>query len=215
MDTDKSGYITIDEFRAVVDEKFEFSDEQITNLFQSMGAKAGKQHIHYSEFLAAALSTKVNINNDLLFATFSRFDKNGDGQIDKDELKVIFGDTEPAEEIESMMKDADTNGDGTIDYKEFIEFATKGQGQIAEATGKLIDWVAEEELSDAPSKQKSTYSTESKAAKIAKLKGSYIPMTQKSPRDGGSDPLAAGALVLLRQRSPSAAETFTPYVASV
>ena len=54
---------------------------------------------------------------------FVAFDKNGDGQIDKKELKAVFtdkGTDVTDEELDRFMKQCDTNGDGMMNYEEFL-----------------------------------------------------------------------------------------------
>jgi len=55
---------------------------------------------------------------------FSLFDKDGDGTIDADELGTVLrslGHQPTEEEVEDMIREADTDGNGTIDFQEFIE----------------------------------------------------------------------------------------------
>ena len=61
---------------------------------------------------------------------FSRFDSNGDGSIDAQELAVIMeliGEKCSPDQLKSLMADADTDGDGTVSFVEFVElvFRTK------------------------------------------------------------------------------------------
>ncbi|XP_032271162.1 calmodulin-like protein 6 [Phoca vitulina] len=62
-----------------------------------------------------------------LRAAFRVFDKEGKGYIDWDTLKyVLMNAGEPLNEVEAeqMMKEADKDGDGTIDYEEFVAMMT-------------------------------------------------------------------------------------------
>ena len=56
---------------------------------------------------------------------FAEFDKNSDGYITKDELAGVmrnFGhDIISAEELDEVMKIVDTDGNGVVDFKEFLE----------------------------------------------------------------------------------------------
>ena len=52
------------------------------------------------------------------------FDKNGDGKISKEELKVVMtnlGEKLTDAEIEEMIHEADDDGDGSVDYEEFVK----------------------------------------------------------------------------------------------
>jgi calcium-dependent protein kinase len=59
-----------------------------------------------------------------LNATFQKFDKNGDGKLSREELlegyTEIVGPDAASEETENIMRNVDTDGNGYIDYSEFI-----------------------------------------------------------------------------------------------
>ncbi|KAJ8360795.1 hypothetical protein SKAU_G00173200 [Synaphobranchus kaupii] len=62
-----------------------------------------------------------------LRAAFKVFDKEAKGYIDWDTLKYVLmnaGEPLNAHEAELMMKEADKDGDGTIDYEEFVAMMT-------------------------------------------------------------------------------------------
>ena len=64
----------------------------------------------------------------LLEVFFGFFDKNGDGYISRSELKEALdklGEDFSDDEIEFMIREADTDQDGEIDYKEFARAMTK------------------------------------------------------------------------------------------
>ncbi|KAL8161213.1 hypothetical protein V2J09_012702 [Rumex salicifolius] len=59
---------------------------------------------------------------------FKKFDSKGDGKICSSELKSIMsslGQSVSEEEIVSMIREVDSDGDGFIDLREFIELNTK------------------------------------------------------------------------------------------
>merc|ERR1719387_57584 len=85
----------------------------------------GSGVIDYTEFLAATLDKKQYIQEDVCWSAFRLFDKNGDGTISKQELDQVLnqGDVEEAmgaKAIAELMAQVDTNGDGEIDFQEFM-----------------------------------------------------------------------------------------------
>ena len=52
------------------------------------------------------------------------FDKDGNGKISKEELKLVMknlGENLTDDEISEMILEADDNGDGAVDYEEFVK----------------------------------------------------------------------------------------------
>ena len=63
-----------------------------------------------------------------LKAAFQSMDANGDGFVSKDELKSMLSSLgEPVDDsvIDEMIAVADTNGDGKIDFNEFVAAASQ------------------------------------------------------------------------------------------
>lgn len=68
-----------------------------------------------------------------LRAAFKVFDKNKDGFISARELRDIMmnlGEKMTDDEVEDMIAEADIDGDGQIDYEEFIAMVTKNMEMI-------------------------------------------------------------------------------------
>nr|XP_019567669.1 PREDICTED: calmodulin-like protein 6 isoform X2 [Rhinolophus sinicus] len=107
------------------------------------GRRASPTHPHWTRLLAPADKGFFSCDSFLalmavyweksqnqegeLRAAFRVFDKEGKGYIDWDTLKyVLMNAGEPLNEVEAeqMMKEADKDGDGTIDYEEFVAMMT-------------------------------------------------------------------------------------------
>merc|ERR1719409_943447 len=96
----------------------------------------GSGVIDYTEFLAATLDRKQYVQEDVCWAAFRVFDKNGDGKISKDEIAHILGDGDVMSvahrDLAELMQEIDNNGDGEIDSQEFMQMmrGDPGNGKI-------------------------------------------------------------------------------------
>jgi calcium-dependent protein kinase len=92
----------------------------------------GSGVIDYTEFLAATLDKKVYMAEDVCWQAFRIFDRNGDGKISRSEIAAVLNDDDvknsAAGDMAEIMKDIDTNGDGEIDFQEFMQMMRGGAG---------------------------------------------------------------------------------------
>jgi len=79
----------------------------------------GSGAIDYTEFLAASLEKAQYIQEDVCWNAFSLFDLNRDGNISPRELKKLLDKTSTQSAAE-LMKEADVNQDGSVDFQEFM-----------------------------------------------------------------------------------------------
>jgi len=91
----------------------------------------GSGVIDYTEFLAATLDKKVYMAEDVCWQAFRIFDRNGDGKISKEEIKMVLNSDEvkdaAGKELAEIMDEIDKNGDGNIDFNEFMTMMRGGQ----------------------------------------------------------------------------------------
>merc|ERR1711953_1580814 len=78
----------------------------------------GSGVVDYTEFTAATIDRKAYTEESTMWAAFRTFDLNGDGKVDRAELKKMAG-TCTDDYILDMLKDADLDGDGKISFEEF------------------------------------------------------------------------------------------------
>lgn len=72
---------------------------------------------------SVAAASLTNDAKESLVTAFKRFDQDGSGTIDADELGAVLEALGlPKENCAAIFKAADTNGDGHMDYKEFVEW---------------------------------------------------------------------------------------------
>ena len=123
FDKCKDGQITFEELEQGLTQlkSNKLTENDLKELFNLIDAdKNGK--IDYTEFLAATIQKYNYLRNERLFETFCMFDKDNSGQITKDEiLKALNADKNQEKEIEKYINAVDKNGDGKVDYKEFLQ----------------------------------------------------------------------------------------------
>jgi calcium-dependent protein kinase len=122
FDKNNDGQIGYNEFEQGLLKSGDFKEDEIKSYFKAVDTdKNGK--IDYTEFLAATLEQKTYLKEERLFEAFSALDKDHNGKITKDELMSVLK-LEPTDDqyVAELIKNADKNNDGVIDYKEFLEF---------------------------------------------------------------------------------------------
>ena len=118
LDTNGDGYLSKEEIlSASEDFNFHFNFNEI--LINCDHDKNGL--INYSEFLTATVDREAAYNKSNLVSAFHRFDRNGDGKIDLDELRSVVGGNKSDSVFKQMIEEADKNKDGVIDINEFVE----------------------------------------------------------------------------------------------
>ena len=91
--------------------------------------------IQFPEFVNMMMGLKKEVYSaDELLAAFEVFDSDGDGYISASELHHIMtctlqnGEAPDERMIAQIIRDADTNGDGRIEYPEFVKLVTSRGG---------------------------------------------------------------------------------------
>lgn len=79
-------------------------------------------NIDYTEFLASCIERQKQISLDNLEIAFNMFDIDRSGTITINEIKMILNDGENQDDAiyQEILNEADSNGDGVIDLKEFL-----------------------------------------------------------------------------------------------
>ena len=95
--------------------------EEIQSMFDEIDSDNNKK-IDYTEFIAATLQKNVFLKKEKLFDAFSALDTDKNGKIAKDDLMGVLK-LQPQHDkfVTELIKSADKNGDGYIDYKEFVD----------------------------------------------------------------------------------------------
>ena len=91
----------------------------------------GSKHLEFDEFLALMIKRAPNDESgrqDEMRHAFKIFDKNGDNYISRSELKSAMrkiGEKMSDKDIDVMIREADLDRDGRVNYEEFVRIASK------------------------------------------------------------------------------------------
>ena len=123
MDTNKSGTLNINEIKEGInkmEKEKEIKDEEKEVIIQNIDTDKSSK-IEYNEFLAACLEQKVYLREENLLSAFMMLDYDGSGKISKAEIKRALNGDIDNETLDKIIQEFDLDGDGEIDYKEFVE----------------------------------------------------------------------------------------------
>lgn len=98
----------------------------------------GSGRIRYTEFLAATIEAQGAISEERLAEAFDRLDSDDSGYISAANLGEILGQDFPAEEINSIIQEADLTQDGLISYAEFLALWETKNEQARDHQLKLL-----------------------------------------------------------------------------
>lgn len=120
FDKDNDGSITTKELGVVMKSLGQNpTDAELTDMINEIDVD-GNGSVDFEEFLQMMVKKTSNTNpQDELKDAFKVFDKNGDGFISSEELKSVMehlGETLTPEELEEMIREADLDGDGQVNY---------------------------------------------------------------------------------------------------
>jgi len=121
MDQNKQGTVSIAELKQIVEDNYDIADDEARNIFEQLQANSDEP-IHYSGFLAAMVSTKLDMHDDLLRAAFDRFDTDGTGYISADNLYSVLGEALDLKELSILMEEVDQVDDARISYQKFVSY---------------------------------------------------------------------------------------------
>ncbi|XP_027353284.1 calmodulin-like protein 11 isoform X3 [Abrus precatorius] len=124
FDKDGDGCITIEELGTAIRSLDENPTVEELQIMMSEVDTDGSGTIEFGEFLnLMARKMKETEAEEDLKEAFRVFDKDEDGYISPSELRCVMitiGERVTGEELEQMVKEADLDGDGLIDYEEFV-----------------------------------------------------------------------------------------------
>jgi len=151
LDTNGDGFLTAMELtEGLYSAGFKEIPPDLKQIMEEVDAD-GSGVIDYTEFIAATLDRKVYIEENVCWAAFRVFDRDGSGKISKEEIAHVLGDGDVRavgmKDLAEVMQEIDTDGDGEIDFQEFMVMmrggmtterpprsATDEEGQLSQQT---------------------------------------------------------------------------------
>lgn len=121
MDKNHQGTINLAEFQEVFKSQHDVSACDLLSSFQRLDTNQDRE-IHYSDFLAAMVSSQIGIHDSLLKLCFRRFDSDASGYITRQNLLSVLGEKFEGEDVEKLLDEADLLHDGQISYPEFVSY---------------------------------------------------------------------------------------------
>ena len=122
FDKDNDGSITAKELGMVMRSVGENpTDEELQEMINEVDAN-GNGTIEFPEFLTMMKAKDTDREKEIQEA-FRFFDKDGNGFISAAELGQVvasLGEKITEEEVDKMIQEADTDGDGQVNYEEFV-----------------------------------------------------------------------------------------------
>merc|ERR1712176_1614395 len=118
MDANKHGTITLGELKSVLQTHYAITDDETLSIFNALDSN-NDEEIHYSDFLAAMVNTRIQLHDDLITQAFKKFDVDNSGYITKENLTEIMAGSNDLEQVEKFIAEADLVKDGRISLDEF------------------------------------------------------------------------------------------------
>jgi len=128
FDKDGDGTITTEELGIVMRSLGQNPTEDELQVMLNEVDSDGNGTIDFNEFLSMmAKKLKETDSDDEIREAFFVFDKDGDGYISSSELRQVMltlGEQLTDAEVDEMIREADTDGDGRVCYEEFVRMMT-------------------------------------------------------------------------------------------
>ena len=123
-DSNKDGFVNSSELANIIKSiNTDVSDEELLELLQEVELEVNGE-INFEKFVSIVNRREYDVDTEEeLLNAFKIFDKEGNGLINLNELKNIMlkvGKNLSESEIDEMLRDADIDMDGFINYEEFI-----------------------------------------------------------------------------------------------
>ena len=122
IDTEQSGYITISDLeKAVKSDGISISKRQIDKIFNCLSENQDGK-IQYSDFLAATISNKLELDDTIISWVFKMFEFNNLGIINAQSLQTVFerlGKSITPEKLYGVIREASNSKGDSLNFEQF------------------------------------------------------------------------------------------------
>ena len=119
IDVNGDGMLTLDELKNAISQNPEVHVMNIEQIFKTIDTD-NSGVINYTEFLAASIDKRIYLQEDKLRDAFKLFDEDKSGKISKSEISKVLKFKKSGTEMTKLFEKYDLNGDGEIDFEEFL-----------------------------------------------------------------------------------------------
>jgi len=109
---------------ALTNKDIKISQEEVSKLIK-MADVNGDGVLSYEELKLTCVQRKLIAKEERIWAAFCKLDVDGDGKITTKEIQQVLG----TEDAKALIDEVDKNGDGEVDYDEFISMWRKKEGE--------------------------------------------------------------------------------------
>jgi len=121
LDSNHDGVIELEDLEDVMVHKISLPRAEASDCVRALDS-TGSESIHFSDFLAAMLSSRIAMCDDLVAVAFQRFDTDCSGTITADSLREVIGDEFGGKDVEELISEVSTCTGGTITQPELAAY---------------------------------------------------------------------------------------------
>lgn len=131
IDADSDGIIGLTELEDLLTVHFDMTRSEASTVVRALNVN-GHGSLHFSDFVAAMLPGCIGFSEDLLQATFKRFDKENSGYITADGLQHMIGDSLEGHSPGAMIKAIPKADKGRVGFQSFAAYLQGCEEEEAE-----------------------------------------------------------------------------------
>ncbi|EFN53790.1 hypothetical protein CHLNCDRAFT_36351 [Chlorella variabilis] len=138
FDKNGDGHITLDELREGLAHQGVLADGEVEQILRDTDVD-GNGVIDYEEFVASTVNLNLLEREEVCIKAFQKLDKDGSGTLTADEVAEAMGmaGKMTEEEVKEMITRYDVDGNGVIDYAEFIKMLHESDPHLKRASESL------------------------------------------------------------------------------